>query len=85
MRTKVGNKIYEYEDKVIESLKISKIIRDEFNEFCKKKKIIKSKLIEEFYKTILARDISKALEISKGDVTLNIFKEEHRKKTPKSI
>lgn len=79
MKTKVGEKVYEYEDKVIESLKISKIIRDEFNIFCKKKKIIKSKLLEEFYKTILSRDLSQDLEISRGHVTINILKEELRK------
>ena len=81
MKIKIGNKVYDYEDKVLESLKIPKILRDEFNEFCKRKKIIKSKLLEEFYKTILTRDLSQDLEISKGYITINILKEEFKRKT----
>lgn len=84
MRTKVGHKVYNYENKVIESLKIPKILRDEFNEFCEKHRIVKSKLLEEFYKTILARNMSSDLEISKGYVTLNVLKED-LKKRPKTI
>lgn len=80
MKTKVGNKVYEYDDKVIESLKIPKRIRDEFNEFCKKNRIVKSKLLEKFYKTILARNVSSDLEISKGYITLNVLTEDIRKR-----
>jgi hypothetical protein len=48
---KVGK--YEYPNDVLETVKINKRIRDEFNKFCKLKKIKKSGLIEELYKLIL--------------------------------
>ena len=58
----------------METVKIDKKIRDDMSEFCKKKKINKSKLIEDFYKSILIKFRDGSLNATSGYVTLNIFK-----------
>ena len=68
---KSGN--YDYPKDVRETLKINKKIRDEFNEFCKSKGIIKSKLIEKFYKTILIRHHDGSLNASKAHLSIDIL------------
>lgn len=74
MKAKSGKKIYEYKDRVRETLVIPTHLRDEINKFCKEKKITKSKLIEEFYKTILLRFKEGSLNASNGYLTINIFR-----------
>ena len=69
---KIGK--YDYSSDVLETVKINKKIRDDFNKVCKDKKIIKSKLIEELYKTILLRFRDGSLNISDGYFTINILR-----------
>ena len=73
VRIKSGNKIYEY-DKYMDTALIDTKIRKDINNFFKKMKINKSKLIEEFYKTILIRFHDGTLNQSTGYITLNILK-----------
>ena len=68
---KIGK--YNYDDDVMETVKISKRIRDDFNEFCKSKGIIKSKLIEKFYKEILVASKSGSLDSSDGNFSIYIL------------
>ncbi len=68
---KIGK--YDYPNDVFETLKINKKVRDAFNEFCKSKKIIKSKLIEKFYQTILVRWRDGSLDASNGNCTIQIL------------
>jgi len=68
---KVGG--YDYPEDVMETIKINRKIKQDFSEFCKSKKIIKSKLIENFYKSILLRFKDGSLNISSGYITINIF------------
>ena len=64
---------YDYPTKIMETLLIDKNIRDEISKFCKDRKIKKSRLIENFYKTILIRFRDGSLNVSSGYVTINIF------------
>lgn len=68
---KVGK--YDYPNDVLETVKISRRIRDDFNEFCKLKRIIKSKLIEKFYKEILIAFKSGSLDSSNADFTKKLL------------
>lgn len=68
---KIGK--YSYPEDVMETVKINKRIRDDFNEFCKSKNIIKSKLIEKFYKEILIAFKSGSLNSSDTDFSINIL------------
>ena len=63
--------IYEYE-KVGDYNLINPLIKKDFAKFCKKFKINKSKLIEEFYKTILLRE--RFLNMINSYVTINILR-----------
>lgn len=74
IKIKSGNKIYEY-DKYMDTVLIDTKIRKDINKFFKSRKINKSKLIEEFYKTILIRFHDGTLNLSSGYITLNILKE----------
>lgn len=65
---------YDYPDDILENVKINKCVHDEFNKFCKEKKINKSKLIEEFYKTIIVRFKEGSLNASGGYITINILR-----------
>ena len=65
---------YDYPNDVRETIKINKKIRDDFNEFCKLKKIIKSKLIEKFYRTILIRFHAGSLDASKTHLTIDLLR-----------
>ncbi len=85
MITKIKGKVYEYEHMVIESLKIPKILRDEINKFCKEKNIVKSKLIEAFYESILSGNVSSDLNINKGFLTINIFDKKIKKKSKTKV
>ena len=69
---KVGD--YDYPEDVMETVKINKKIKEDFSTFCKSKKIVKGKLIENFYKSILLRFKDGSLNISSGYITLNILK-----------
>lgn len=64
---------YDYPNDVRETVKINKNIRDDFNKFCKLKKIIKSKLIEKFYRTILIRFHDGSLDASKANLSINLL------------
>jgi len=68
---KIGK--YNYPNDIAETLKIDKRIKDDFKVFCKEKKIIKSKLIEKFYKTILIRWRDGSLDASQGNLTIKIL------------
>ncbi len=68
---KVGE--YDYPEDVMETVKINKKIKTDFTKFCKKKKINKSILIENFYKSVLLKFRDGSLNISKGYITMNIF------------
>jgi hypothetical protein len=64
---------WNYPNDVMDTVKINKKIRDDISELCKKKKIIKSKLIEDFYKSILIKFRDGSLNASNGYLTMNIF------------
>ena len=68
------NKEYNYKEKTMESAFLDKKIKKKFSEFCKKRGINKSKLIEEFYKTILLRFHDGSLNCSQGYITMNILR-----------
>jgi hypothetical protein len=70
-----SGKGYEYKYKAHESILIDKRIREDMSKLAKEKKINKSKLIEEFYKTILLRFREGSLNASDGYITLNILRE----------
>jgi len=65
---------YNYEEDIGEYVKINKKIKEAFREFCKEKNLNKSKLIEEFYKTILLRFRDGSLTATNGYVTIDIFR-----------
>ncbi len=65
-------KVYEYPNDCMETVKINKKIKEDFALFCKNRKINKSKLIEEFYKTILLRFRDGSLNNAAGYVTMRI-------------
>lgn len=65
---------YDYPELIGDYNLINIQIRKDIVDFCKKKGINKSKLIEEFYKTILIRFRDGSLNASSGYVTLNIFR-----------
>lgn len=67
-----GGRVYDYPNKAVDSNFITKNIRDDFLKFCKEKKINKSKLIEEFYRTILLRFRDNSLNRAEGYVTMKI-------------
>jgi len=69
---KIGK--YNYEGKIMETVMISKDLREEINKICKEKGINKSKLIEEFYRTILLRFKEGSLNASQGYLTINILR-----------
>ena len=69
---KIGK--WDYPSDVMETVKINKKIRDDLSEFCKKRKINKSKLVENFYKSILIKLGDGSLNASSGYITLNILK-----------
>ena len=69
---KIGK--YDYPEDCMDTLKINKKIKEDFAVFCKSKKINKSKLVENFYMTILLKFKEGSLNISNGYVTFNIFK-----------
>ena len=70
--SKSAKKTYEYPDDCRETIKINQKIRDDFSKFCKSKRIIKSKLIEHFYKSILIKFRDGSLNASGGYITINI-------------
>ena len=67
---KIGK--YNYPDEVMETVKIKKTVRNDFSKFCKQRKINKSKLIEEFYKTVLLRFREGSMNTTNGYVTLKV-------------
>lgn len=71
----------DYPDDVLETVKINGKIKKDFTDFCKKKKIVKGKLIEEFYKVILLRFKEGSLNNSGGYCTINILREPIIKKS----
>jgi len=85
LKTKIGDRIYEYDHMVIESLKIPKILRDEINKFCRDKNIVKSKLLEHFYDSIISKNVSGDLNITNGFFTINIFDKKLMKKSKAKI
>ena len=69
-----SGKIYNYISKKNETIIIDGKIKEDISKFCKSRKINKSKLIEEFYKTILIRFKDGSLSASNGYVTMNILR-----------
>lgn len=74
-----GRKLYEYKNKKNEVNIIDKTIRDDFARLCKEKKIVKSKLIEEFYKRILLRFREGNLNETNSYITINVLDSSVRK------
>jgi hypothetical protein len=64
---------WDYPNDVMETVKINKKIKQDFSIFCKSKSINKSKLIEEFYKSILIKFRDGSMNASGGNITMNIF------------
>ncbi len=81
MKTKIGDKVYEYNHMVLESLKIPKVLRDQINKFCKDKNIVKSKLVAHFYKSIMMGIVSGDLSIRNGFMTINVLDKKIMKKS----
>jgi|WetSurMetagenome_2_1015567.scaffolds.fasta_scaffold229896_2 hypothetical protein len=71
VRTRSGNSFWEDPNKKMETVIIDKKIKEDFSKFAKENHINKSKLIEDFYKSILLK--SMGLNTSQGYVTINIF------------
>ena len=72
--TKKGKKkkVYDYPADCGEYIKINKKVKEDFSELCKKRKINKSQLIENIYKTILIRFKDGSLNNASGYVTIHI-------------
>lgn len=68
-----GHKTYEYKNKKHETNFIDKKIRDDFAKLCRDKKIIKSKLVEDFYKRILLRFKEGNLNETNSYITINVL------------
>jgi len=66
------DRMYDYPDDCMETVKINKQIRDDISKFCKSLKINKSKLIENFYKTILLRHREGNLNLTNNYVTIHV-------------
>ena len=75
---------YDYPEDCMETIKINKRIRDDVAALFKQKNLNKSKLIEEFYKTILLKFKDGTLNLSSGYITINIFSMIGRKTKKKS-
>ena len=69
---KVGD--YDYPDDAMETSKINKVIKKDFSNFCRQNKLNKSKLVEEFFKTILLRSRDGSLDATRGYVTIDIMR-----------
>ena len=65
---------YEYPNLTGDYNLINIQIRKDVMDFCKKRGINKSKLIEEFYKSILIRFRDGSLNASGGYITINILR-----------
>jgi len=65
---------YDYPDDEMDTVKINKSIRDDIRKYCKKNKLNRGKLVEEFYKTIILRDKDGSLDATRGYVTMNILR-----------
>ena len=74
IKNKSINKEYDYPNDVLETVKIGRRIRDDFKKFCKEKKIIKSKLVEKFYKEILVAFKSGELNSSNANLSIDILR-----------
>jgi len=78
---KFGNgNVYIYENREQDNNLIDAQIKKDFKQFCKEFGINKSKLIEDFYKTILIRFRDGTLNVSEGYITINIFRSKKWKK-----
>jgi len=71
--SKSAKKTYEYPNDCRETIKIDKKIRDDISKFCRERKIRKSQLVENFYKSILIKFRDGSLNVSSGYITLNVF------------
>lgn len=77
VRTRSGKSFWEDETKKMETVIIDKKIKEDFSLFAREHKINKSKLIEEFYRTILLK--MTGLNLSQGYITINIFNSRMKK------
>lgn len=73
-----GKGFWREDTKTNENAIIDKKIKDDFSKFAKENRINKSKLIEDFYKSILLK--SQGLNTSQGYVTINIFNSQNPQK-----
>jgi hypothetical protein len=80
-----NGKSYTYDDKVMDTIFIDKKIKEDFRQLCKDKNLNKSKLIEEFYKSILLRLREGSLNSTNGYITINIFREPIKRKEETKI
>jgi len=76
---KSRNKEYDYSGKALDTSIIDKKIREDFSKFCKEKKIVKSKLIEEFFRKILLRFREGNLNEANGYITIDVLSSAVRK------
>lgn len=70
--SKSAKRSYEYPNDCMETVKINKKIKEDIAKFCKDRKINKSSLVENFYKTILLRFRDGSLNTAAGYVTIRI-------------
>jgi hypothetical protein len=73
-KSKTVKQQYSFPDKIMETLFMDKAIKQDMRKVCKEQKINKSKLIEEFYKTIILRFREGSLNTTNGYITINIFR-----------
>jgi len=64
----------DYPNDCMDTNKINKKVRDELSKLCKKMKITKGILVEEFYKLILIRFKDGSLNATNGYLTMNILR-----------
>jgi len=67
-------KEWNYPNKKNETVIIDSVIKDNMARLCKTKNINKSKLVEEFYKTIILRMNDGSINANNGYVTINILR-----------
>jgi len=66
-------KTYDYDKKAHDSIILNKAIKEDFSKFCKEHKINKSKLIQDFYKSVLLRFKEGSLNLTSGYITIKIL------------
>jgi hypothetical protein len=71
---RAGKRKYDYPSKVMETVLIDKTIKTDFREFCRHNKIKKSKLVEEFMRTVILRFKTESANQAVGYVTIDVMR-----------